>query len=167
MKSIHCYRMIVAIPAIVTLVFGWVLALDVLGAVMAKQADSWIRVSGRVLKVENVFYEARRHSYSKLSCRYSYVVDDVPYEGTRISPASLSTKESDEIVCRLKEGGPVEVLVNPRDHSYSILSQKVSASAFLIPVIGFSAGLCAIAFMIIQRKSLLRILEISMGEREV
>ena len=150
-----------ALPSIVLALFGWMFSRAVVGAFAARDEASWMKVPATILKVDSEIYQARRSGGVKRTCKYRYVVDGVSYEGSRISPSMLTNREENEIVGCLEEGVVVDIWVNPRDHSHAALSRRIGIVPLIVFGIGSIAGLFAVVFMVINRKSFLRSMEIS------
>lgn len=150
-----------SLPLTCMLLFGWMFARAFVGALAARDAASWTKVPATILKVDHEIYQARRSGGVKRTCKYRYVVDGVSYEGSRISPSMLTNREENEIVGCLEEGVVVDIWVNPRDHSHAALSRRIGIVPLIVFGIGSIAGLFAVVFMVINRKSFLRSMEIS------
>lgn len=147
-----------ALPSIVLALFGWMFSRAVVGALAARDEDSWMKVPAKILKVDYEIYHSGRTGGVEKSCKYRYAIDGVLYEGLRISPSMLSSEEGNEIIGCLREGDVVDIWVNLHDHSYAALSRRVGIVPLMVFGLGSFLGLIAIVVMVWHRRSLIEAL---------
>jgi len=125
----------------------------------SQASAAWPSVSGTVLSAELVEngYSRRGKKY-KAVVRYSYAVNDAPYNGERIAFDGYgSSFTPNQVVEKYAAGTTHPVYYDPANPSEAVLEKGVTASNYILPIVaavaalGGLAGLAACCLSIVYR----------------
>jgi hypothetical protein len=138
------------------LIFFSVVGLAVLAAgtrvwFLACQSTTWPRVTGQVVSIEQKSSVARRGSINAWAVVYEYVLHGQSHQGQRIAFGFHSKCVSQQLD-QMRNGESIEISVDPRDASQSVLFPGATAATRIPTFVGLGIlGFTALVAFLLRR----------------